>query len=377
MDRANADLLFKLHQQGKSIKEISRELDCSIRSVARYLDFIKFHGFDDFVDFYVNENKPQFNEEVLAKYADQVVKDKLSFDRACIFFKISQCKRLQELIDQRRPRISPKEKARQRAEAKEKLKGFDMSKLLFICDKDLHPFITNGIIFGSSDNETTRAMIAARYKLKKIKIHPPISRSMASTVDYTKKSELNPDEIAIEKSMRIKCPPEEPGVLFVTSVYKFSAGVRDLYLSCVVDCFNLEIVGYSLSTVESIEAILLSIKQALPRFNIEAGPILHSAKKPLYEHSDFKDFLKAEGIQQSLSYTGNYYNATNKLIDTAFGHIKSKMAPDQDHPSVEAIAVNLVYNIDYYNGRCPQTKLNGKPPIEYREDFALKKAGDH
>lgn len=374
MDRASADLLYQMSQKGTANKAIARELNISVRSVIRYLDFIRFHGFDEFIDFYINDNKPQFSEETLAAYADQAVRDNISFDRACVFFKVSQCKRLQELIDERRPRVSQKEKARQRAIAKEKLKGFNISDLLFLCEKDLNPFIENGIIFGSSDNETTRAMSTARHEFEKVRPNLHIGRATAPVTVYRKKRELSPEEIALEKSMRIKCPSSEPGVLFVTSISKFSVGARDLYLSSVVDCFNHEIVGYSISTQESLEAVLLSIKQALPRFNLEAGPILHSVKNPLYTQDDFKALLEANGIQQSLSYTGNYYNACSKFMASTIGRLKGEMPPDSEYPSVEALAVDIVYQIDFYNGRRIQIGLDAKSPIEYREAYEQKAA---
>lgn len=370
MDKATADLVLQLHQEGKSTKEISRKIDCSTRSVIRYLDFIRFHGFDEFVDFYVNENKPQFTEKQLVKFADQTVKENLSFDRACIYFKVSQCKLFQELLDQRRPRISPQEKARIRFEAAEKQKKIDLEKLLFICEKDLHPFIENGLIFGSSDNENTRAIIAAHREFQeKVKSQNPATETNTPRVGSKKKSKSTAKELAHNKAVKIACPPPTPRVLFVASTFHFMVGVRDIFLACVIDCFNMEIVSYSISTQESLEAILLSVKQALPRFNLEAEPILHSIKTPLYQHPDFQAFLKEQGIKQSLSQSNNYYNACDQIAESVFASLKAEMSPDNGYPTVEALVANLVYKVDYFNARYPQVNLQNKSPLEYRDDY--------
>ena len=93
--------------------------------------------------------------------------------------------------------------------------------------------------------------------------------------------------------------------------------------------------------------------------------ILHSDQSWHYQHKQYRQILKENGITQSMSRKGNCYD--NTAMESFFGHLKSELLYLQEFESVDHFKRELIRYIDYYNNRRIKARLKGLPPALHRQ----------
>lgn len=164
-----------------------------------------------------------------------------------------------------------------------------------------------------------------------------------------------------------------PGVMFVTDVSQFKVRNEPIYLACVVDLFNNEIVSSSVGRSPSLKLCMDALKPALNRRNPEAPVVIHHSDNGFqYHHKDYKRALADAGFTQSMSRVGNCYD--NGAMESIFGHIKHEMEEYYSYQSVESLAFNIMGFVEYYNTTRTQVVLDGLSPIAYRQKYEALRA---
>lgn len=95
-----------------------------------------------------------------------------------------------------------------------------------------------------------------------------------------------------------------------------------LYLSPVLDGYNSEIIGFTLSRSPNLIQVKTMLEKAFPTDHYE-GTILHSDQGWQYQHQDYHHFLSSKGIRPSMSRKGN--SPDNGMMESFFGILKSEM----------------------------------------------------
>ena len=158
----------------------------------------------------------------------------------------------------------------------------------------------------------------------------------------------------------------------VTDVTEFKCTDNEkLYLSPLMDLYNGEIIGFSISKGPTLEFVMASLNQALPVLQKGANYriTIHSDQGWHYQMKQYRHALQSRGIVQSMSRKGNCYD--NSVMENFFGHLKSELLYLQEFKSMEHFKAELIDYIDYYNHRRIKARLKGLPPALHRQQALL------
>lgn len=153
----------------------------------------------------------------------------------------------------------------------------------------------------------------------------------------------------------------------VTDVTEFKCTNNEkLYLSPIMDLYNGEILGFSMSKRPTLDFVIDSLKQALPIIQEHAQyrTTIHSDQGWHYQHHLWVITLKRNKIFQSMSRKATC--ADNAAMENFFGLIKQEMYYGEELISYEALKKKIEKYIDYYNNDRIKQKLAGMSPVKYR-----------
>lgn len=153
----------------------------------------------------------------------------------------------------------------------------------------------------------------------------------------------------------------------VTDVTEFKCTNNEkLYLSPIMDLYNSEILGFSMSKRPTLEFVMDSLKQVLPIIHerAENRTTIHSDQGWHYQHNSWVKTLKQNKVFQSMSRKATC--ADNATMENFFGLLKQEMYYGEELMSYEALQKKMEKYIDYYNNDRIKQKLAGMSPVNYR-----------
>lgn len=156
---------------------------------------------------------------------------------------------------------------------------------------------------------------------------------------------------------------ERPLEKLVTDITYLPFGPKMLYLSSVMDCFNGEIISYTIGDTQDVSFVLDTLNQ-LP--TIEAPCILHSDQGAVYTSHSYQTQVKNKSIAMSMSRKGT--PADNAPIESFHSTLKSEtfyLFPELCSSS-EIVSQTVINFINYYNETRIQAKLGYVSPVEFR-----------
>lgn len=158
----------------------------------------------------------------------------------------------------------------------------------------------------------------------------------------------------------------KPCKRWLTDITEFKVGDDKLYLSPILDCYNNEIVSYTLSRRPTYDLVSRMLSQALDRTTASRHKklMLHSDQGWHYQMKQFRETLKKHQIKQSMSRKGNCLD--NALMEGFFGTLKCETIYIEKPKTIEALEQQIHEYIDYYNHDRIQLKLKGLSPVKYR-----------
>ncbi|MCF1284891.1 IS3 family transposase [Streptococcus sinensis] len=129
-----------------------------------------------------------------------------------------------------------------------------------------------------------------------------------------------------------------------------------LYLSPVLDGYNSEIIGFTLSHSPNLMQVKSMLEKAFPK---EAYPntILHSDQGWQYQHEVYHRFLDSKGICPSMSRKGT--STDNGMMESLFGVLKTEMfyGFEESFKSLDHLEQAITDYIFYYNNKRIKAKL--------------------
>ena len=153
----------------------------------------------------------------------------------------------------------------------------------------------------------------------------------------------------------------------VTDVTEFKCTDDEkLYLSPLMDLYNGEIIGFSMSKRPTLAFVMESLKQALPVLQecAKYRTTIHSDQGWHYQHKAWVRTLKQNKIFQSMSRKSTC--ADNAAMENFFGLLKQEMYYGEELISYEALKKKIEDYIEYYNNERIKQKLGGMSPVKYR-----------
>ena len=143
-----------------------------------------------------------------------------------------------------------------------------------------------------------------------------------------------------------------------------------LYLAVVIDLCSRRIFGWCLRDHLRSDLVVEALDSALVARRGTQGIIFHSDRGSQYGSSAFRQWLRAAGMEQSMSARANPYH--NAWTESFIGTLKAEMLRDGCFASQQDAAHEFFAFIDgYYNTRRLHSSLSYKSPSLFESEIAL------
>ena len=117
-------------------------------------------------------------------------------------------------------------------------------------------------------------------------------------------------------------PPKKPGQVLAGDITYLRLGKTFIYLAVVLDLFNREVVGWSMSWSLEKKIVLDALDMAMRKVGPDAEIIFHSDRGSQYASEAYRKMLKNKNIKPSMSRRGNCHD--NAYVESWFSSLKKE-----------------------------------------------------
>jgi putative transposase len=157
---------------------------------------------------------------------------------------------------------------------------------------------------------------------------------------------------------------EKKNKKWVTDITNLYYNNTRIYLSVIMDLYNLEVVSYFMSRKKDNHLVSDTLSKAIRGRKELEETILHSDQGSQYTTEHYSNLLEKAGIQQSMSRRGNCLD--NAPVECFFSHLKSELIYTTKFSSEQEMIEAVKQYINFYNNERIQLKLKNLPPVTYR-----------
>lgn len=164
-----------------------------------------------------------------------------------------------------------------------------------------------------------------------------------------------------------------PNTKWVTDCTRIPTQEGWLYLAVVLDLYSRRVVGWAMGSTEDEELVTLALRMALARRNPQSAcfPLLHhSDRGSEYTSLGYQACLKQEGIEVSMSRTGDCYD--NAAMESFFATLK-KECVHRHHFQNRCQARQVIF--EYLECFYDAVRLHST--LGYTSPRAFEEAADH
>jgi putative transposase len=137
-----------------------------------------------------------------------------------------------------------------------------------------------------------------------------------------------------------------------------------LYLAVVLDLFSRRVVGWAMAATFDAALIEQALRMALTQRKPAAGLLHHSDRGCQYTSQAYQVFLKAHGIQVSMSRRGNCWD--NAVMERFFGTLKRECTSREHFKThEEARTAVFEYIAAFYNRVRKHSTLGYLSPVQF------------
>jgi putative transposase len=141
-----------------------------------------------------------------------------------------------------------------------------------------------------------------------------------------------------------------------------------LYLAVVLDLFSRMVVGWSMAAIQDATLVEQALRMALARRRPQAGLLHHSDRGSTYTSENYQAILKQEGIQVSMSRTGNCDD--HAAMERFFHSFKGECIDrERFQTRMQARRATFDYIECFYNRTRRHSTLNDVSPVIYEQEM--------
>ena len=161
------------------------------------------------------------------------------------------------------------------------------------------------------------------------------------------------------------CLPKKPGELLAGDITYLRLDSSFIYLAVVIDLFNREVVGWSMSRSLEAQIVLDALDMALKTLRPDVQIIFHSDRGSQYASEAYRKFLKNKNIKPSMSRRGNCYD--NAYVESWFSSLKKEWIYKNIYSSESELKALVFEYIEvWYNKKRKHSSLGYLSPIQYK-----------
>ena len=139
-----------------------------------------------------------------------------------------------------------------------------------------------------------------------------------------------------------------------------------MYLAAILDAYNRQIVGWSMSDRLNHGILADALQKALRKRDPDAGLIFHSDRGTQYASYAFRNLMEQYGFVQSMSSTGNCYD--NAIMESFFHTLKTELIYFEKYQTRREAQWSVFEYIEvFYNRVRKHSSLNYCSPVEFEK----------
>jgi putative transposase len=162
---------------------------------------------------------------------------------------------------------------------------------------------------------------------------------------------------------------EAPNTKWVTDTTSVDTSEGWLYLAVILDLFSRRVVGWAMAATEDEELVTLALRMAVARRHPEAGLLHHSDRGSEFTSNGYLALLAQEGIEVSMSRTGNCYD--NAAMESFFATLKKECTHRQHFQSrAQARQAIFEYLECFYNPIRLHSTLEYVSPVAFEQQMS-------
>ena len=141
-----------------------------------------------------------------------------------------------------------------------------------------------------------------------------------------------------------------------------------MYLAAILDAFNRQIVGWSMSDRLNHSILADALHKALRKRKPDAGLIFHSDRGTQYASYAFQELLHQYGFVPSMSSTGNCYD--NAVMESFFHTLKTELIYFEKYRTRQEAMQDIIEYIEvFYRRQRRQPRLGFLSPVVYEQRY--------
>ena len=159
--------------------------------------------------------------------------------------------------------------------------------------------------------------------------------------------------------------PLKSGEILAGDITYLKLGEGHIYLAVVMDLFNREIIGWSISDTLKTSIIADALAMAMIKVGPDAEVVFHSDRGSQYASEAYRKLLKTHHAKPSMSRSGNCYD--NAYVESWFASFKKEWLYRHDYSAEEELRQIVFEYIEvWYNKKRSHSSLDYKSPVEYK-----------
>ncbi len=161
---------------------------------------------------------------------------------------------------------------------------------------------------------------------------------------------------------------QEPNKIWCGDITYIKTQSGWVYLAAVIDLFNREVVGYSLSKKPNSELTKRAMANALINRKPSEKLIFHSDRGCQYSSKTYLNYLEEYNIESSMSRKGTPYD--NACTESFFATLKKEWIYHRKYKDLECLDSSLFEYIElFYNRKRLHSSLENMAPKEYYHKY--------
>lgn len=182
------------------------------------------------------------------------------------------------------------------------------------------------------------------------------------TTDSNHRDPIAPRLFKVEDETTL---PKAPGQLMAGDITYLRLGHTFIYLAVVLDLYNREVVGWSMSQSLETSLVLNALDGAMKKVGPNAEVIFHSDRGSQYASEAYRKFLKNKNIKPSMSRRGNCYD--NAYVESWFSSLKKEWIYRKSYSTESELKALIFEYIEvWYNKKRKHSSLGNLSPEMYR-----------
>lgn len=161
-------------------------------------------------------------------------------------------------------------------------------------------------------------------------------------------------------------PPRQPGQVLAGDITYLRVGKGFIYLAVVMDLYNREILGWSMSWSLETKIVLDALDMAMRKVGPDVEIIFHSDRGSQYASEAYRQMLKNKNVKPSMSRKGNCYD--NAYVESWFSSLKKEWIYRGQYKTAHELRTLVFEYIEtWYNKKRKHSALGNLSPEMYRK----------